>query len=185
MKTSNDYDDATAPLVVATIPQATAIWTESSWTCPKCTLCNVSNAHSCEACTFPKPLVESPPFSNKSFRPHQTPVYVIPCVENNGEDTKGNCCDDYDHDHDIRIHEIQGEEDPYAKKRRRRRRRRWRMACAATAGAIVGGVVFFGPWGWVVGGIAGGTGARILSKRGEKKKDMRVAKAQLYTPVIG
>ncbi len=164
MKTPNYLDDATAPLVLATAPEATQIWA-TTWTCPKCTLINSPNAEICEACTFPKALLESPP-SN--------------IIDANGAGTGS-----YDHGYNaIKVEEIEGDEDPLSKKRRRRRRRRWRMAGGTTAGVIIGAVLFCGPWGAVAGGVLGGAGARFLSKRGEKKKDLRVANYQLSQAVI-
>jgi hypothetical protein len=70
-----------------------------------------------------------------------------------------------------------GEEDPLAKKRRRRRRRRVRMIAGGTAGGlIVGPIIFFGPIGLIVGVAAGAVGARVISKRRERRKDERVAR---------
>jgi hypothetical protein len=75
-----------------------------------------------------------------------------------------------------------GVEDPLAKKRRRRRRRRVRMAVGGTAGLIVGAIIFCGPIGLFVGAAAGAVGARVISKRRERRKDERVARENVAAP---
>ena len=66
------------------------------------------------------------------------------------------------------------QEDPIQKKKRRRTRRRARMAASAVGGLIVGVVIIGGGWGVVIGGAAGAAGARVLSKRAEKRKDAKI-----------
>jgi hypothetical protein len=70
------------------------------------------------------------------------------------------------------------DEEPLQKKRRRRRRRRVRMVLGGILGITVGAIVFCEPAGLVFGTIAGAAGARQLSKRGERKKDARMARAK-------
>jgi hypothetical protein len=50
------------------------------------------------------------------------------------------------------------------------------MTVGGTAGLIVGAIVFWGPLGLVVAATAGAVGARAISKRGERRKDERVAR---------
>lgn len=177
MKTPNYSDDVSAPLIVATTAPATRM--EDTWTCPMCTLFNPNSAHTCDACCFPKSQIEPSPFSSvESSHQPIVPVHMVKEID-------GNQGGDYYYDRDdVKIEMIESEEDPFAKTRRRRRRRRLRMLGGATAGAVVGGAVFCGPWGAVVGGVAGGAGARYLSKRGERKKDVRLAMNHMTTATV-
>lgn len=176
-------DDLTAPLVLATpAPSAPLDSTfAETWTCPQCTLINEAHFQNCEACAFAKNsllkqgeedtnaanknAVSTGPFDTKGAGAYPAPV-VGP----------RQC--------DIDVYEIAQDEDPFAKKSRRRRRRRWHMAAGGTAGAILGAILFCGPWGLVVGGAGGVGAARIMSKRGERKKDIRVANSKLTNAVI-
>lgn len=186
MKTPNYDDEPTAPLVVATIPHgsysASAPPLATEWTCPQCTLINPEHAQCCEACDFSKPSPKNPPPSTPDHaQSAPSPVAVDTYFDSKTELNTG-----YEHRNnydDIVDQEIKGE-DPFAKKMRRRRRRRWRMAAGTTAGVIVGAIAFCGPWGAIAGGIVGGAGTRVLSKRGERKKDMRVATTTLSQAVV-
>ena len=65
------------------------------------------------------------------------------------------------------------DESPWERKMRRRRRRRRRMAVGGTVGLVLGIVLFTGPFA-AIGVAAGGVvAARVMSKRGEFKKDQR------------
>jgi hypothetical protein len=190
MKTPNYDDEPAAPLVVATTCIApyessysdTAPYRASQWTCPQCTLINPEHIQCCEACNFSKKMLKPPPpSSTERTQPDRALVPVNTYFENNHGNNNG---DEYgDNQDDIPVQEFPGE-DPLAKKKRRCFRRRVRIAVSATAGIIVGAVIFVGPWGAIVGGIAGGAGARVLSKRGERKKDTRVAQTRLTQAIV-
>ena len=184
MKTPNYSDDASAPLVVAQVPpNVVTPGMEDIWTCPMCTLFNPIESHTCEACCFPQ--LEPSPFSRGvSSYPATAPVHLVSSSDGNYKEVKDAEAYFQEESNVIKIEVIEDDEDPFAKKRRRRRRRRLRILGGATAGAVVGGVVFCGPWGAVAGGVAGGAGARYLSKRGERKKDARLAMHQLSAATV-
>jgi hypothetical protein len=120
-----------------------------TWSCPHCTLINPITTRICEACEYTVP-------TSTAITTTQRPIagnYGMPSPT------------------------ADNQEDSVAKKFRRRRRRRLRMAAGGGAGLIVGSIVFCGPWGTIFGGAAGVGIARALSKRGERKKDLR---QQLY-----
>lgn len=89
-----------------------------------------------------------------------------------------------DNDPVVTVQEIAQDESPFAKKCRRRHRRRWRMVAGGTAGAIVGTLIFCGPLGVVVGAVGGAGAARVLSKRGERKKDTCVCANDGLSPAV-
>jgi hypothetical protein len=91
----------------------------------------------------------------------------------------------YDNDQVVvTVQEISQDESPFAKKCRRRHRRRWRMVAGGTAGAILGTLIFCGPLGVVAGAAAGAGAARVLSKRGERKKDTYVCANDGLSPAV-
>eukprot|EP00591_Stephanopyxis_turris_P011731 CAMPEP_0195508568 /NCGR_PEP_ID=MMETSP0794_2-20130614/1738_1 /TAXON_ID=515487 /ORGANISM="Stephanopyxis turris, Strain CCMP 815" /LENGTH=291 /DNA_ID=CAMNT_0040635561 /DNA_START=18 /DNA_END=893 /DNA_ORIENTATION=- len=69
-------------------------------------------------------------------------------------------------------------EDPVAKMKRRRARNRVRVMASASGGVLLGGVLL-GPAGMILGGYGAALITHAASKRGERKKDERVAKEQL------
>merc|ERR1719223_740149 len=69
-------------------------------------------------------------------------------------------------------------EDPVAKKKRRRARRCVWVIASASGGVLLGGVLL-GPAGMILGGYGAALITQAASKRGERKKDERVAKEQL------
>lgn len=191
MKTPNYSDEPTASLVVATPTTPSSDEnptqpppTQGEWTCPMCTLLNPIHASICGVCSFIKDrsTSTSSPTPDAMVQPVPASIPVSTYFDKGTQPTLSS--PDYrDKEENINVQELEGE-DPCVKKARRRRRRRWRMAAGATAGAIVGAVVFCGPWGAIVGGVAWGVGSRVISKRGEQKKDVRLAQARLSKVVV-
>lgn len=156
---------------------------EHDWSCPQCTLINPYRASHCDACSLPKP---PPAYSTSDYvPPTHTTSALIPQSSIVPAPTQHNETRYYVHDNETAEVDPSMEmnknpvEDTMAKKKRRRIRRRVRIAAGATAGLIVGGIVFCGPWGVITAGVVGGVAARAISKRQERKKDWRVSQQNL------
>ena len=128
--------------------------------------------------------------NNKWNEPHENEIYVSPSLPRpeagvpttNQRDTRPPGAN---HSNEYYLNAAQ--EDPLQKKQRRRTRRRARMAAGALGGVIVGAIVLTGGCGVVVGGVAGAVGARVFSKRAEKRKDAKIEAAlnqQSLTPTV-
>ena len=74
-------------------------------------------------------------------------------------------------------------ESPLHKKARRRRRRRLRMVAGGVGGFAVGAIAL-GPVGAILGCAGAISATRAISKRGERKKDDRMAHQKQTPPVI-
>lgn len=142
-----------------------------------CTLLNPVHATICGACSYLN--LKAPVTSTDIVPRNPGPVPVRTYLDNSNTTQEYNAGNEENYDGQ----DFPGE-DPLAKKMRRRRRRRLRMAAGATVGLVLGAIIFVGPWGAIAGGVAGGAGARVLSKRGERKKDSRVAQSRLSQAVV-
>ena len=188
MKRENNDDEPTAPLVVVTPTAPSGFFFDQApphsfeWTCPQCTLINHEHVQFCDACNYCKKSLIGPPPQSSTERDQPVSTHIL--VESYSDKIQYHTREpSWNREEYFSAQAIPGE-DPLAKKRRRRRRRRWRMAAGATAGMIVGTSIFFGPWGTIVGGVTGAAVARVISKRGERKKDLRVANSRLSEAIV-
>jgi hypothetical protein len=182
---SSYLDGSNPPMAHASLIEPNESETEEEWACPQCTLLNPMNAEYCDACMLHKPNfflqesicleVEPEPEANQLNQMTLTSyTYSDSFHESKGvtepQAAKADTGDEG--------------EDPVEKKKRRRRRRRVRMIAGGTGGLIVGAIIFCGPAGVVAGAAAGALGARVISKRRERRKDERVAHDRLTASVL-
>jgi hypothetical protein len=173
-------DEPNPPMAHASRVEPNESETEE-WACPQCTLLNHMNTEYCDDCKLHKP---------NFFLQESIGLEVEPEAKNQMTLTSYTCSDNF---HESKyVTEPQAAkadtgdevEDPLEKKKRRRRRRRVRMVAGGIGGLIVGAIIFCGPAGVVAGAAAGAVGARVISKRRERRKDERVVHERLAASVL-
>lgn len=181
--------ESDAPIVYVTqvlvdAPAAAANSNGQEWECPMCTLLNSVDLHYCEACQNPGPILQDSELGGMvqtiSFDDAGGNNQVVVAFEEDDEyQAKVEGSYGYNNGEIYEVEEVVDlGESPWGKKMRRRRRRKGRVCAGAVGGAVIGGVLGCGV-GAVAGALVGGAIARNISKRGERKKDERIAQQQL------
>jgi hypothetical protein len=183
---SSHLDESNHPMAYASRVEPNENEETEEWACPQCTLLNSMNVECCDACMLRKPNfflqesicleIEQDPEAN-----HQVNQTALTCYthSDNFHESKG-----VTEPQAEKADTTSNEEDPLEKKQRRRRRRRVRMVAGGTGGLIVGAIIVSGPAAVVVGAAAGAVGARVISKRRERRKDERLAHGRLAASVL-